>query len=129
MSGVIVDKHAITRKVVGERRGHESGVGRRVMGIGSFTSSTATSRAPSVLQAPGHSSRSVVDAANQIAAAHMAIVAQAMIRHLTGYITNLSTSLKDQFPNFKLPKQPFRLPQHDEESNENDKDATNLEDM
>ena len=43
--GAKVDEHAVTRKVLGERRGHEKGVGRKLKGFGGSTSSIAGSRA------------------------------------------------------------------------------------
>ena len=51
--GVEVHKHAVTRKVLNERRGHEKGVGHKLKGLGGSTSSTAGSRARC---APGSSS-------------------------------------------------------------------------
>ena len=52
-SGAKVDEHDVTRRVLGERRGHEKGVGRRLKGLSSSASSTAGSRATC---APGSSS-------------------------------------------------------------------------
>ena len=43
--GAEVDEYAITRRVPSERHGHVKGVGRKMKGIGSSTSSTATSHA------------------------------------------------------------------------------------
>ena len=54
-SGAKVDEHAITRKVLRERRGHEKGVGRKLKGFGDSTSSTTSSH---VTCAPGSSSSS-----------------------------------------------------------------------
>ncbi|KAL5567246.1 hypothetical protein UlMin_030410 [Ulmus minor] len=51
--GAEVDEHAVTRKVLGERRSHEKGVGRKLKGFSGSTSSTAGSRASC---APGSSS-------------------------------------------------------------------------
>ena len=39
-----VDEHAVTRRVLGERHGHEKGVDRRLKGLDSSASSTAGSR-------------------------------------------------------------------------------------
>ena len=44
-SGAEVDKHIITKRVLGKRRGHVKGVGRKVKGVKSSTSSTAASHA------------------------------------------------------------------------------------
>ena len=44
-SGAEVDEHAVTRKVLGERRGHEKGVGHKLKGLDDSTSSTTGSRA------------------------------------------------------------------------------------
>ena len=44
-SGAEVDKHAITRRVLGEQCGHMKRVGRKVKGIGSSTFSTIASHA------------------------------------------------------------------------------------
>ena len=44
-SGAEVDEHVVTRKVLGERRGHEKGVGRILRGRNGSTSSTVGSRA------------------------------------------------------------------------------------
>ena len=52
-SGVEVDKHAITRRMLGERHGHMRAVGRKLKGVGSSTSSTVASHAHF---APGSSS-------------------------------------------------------------------------
>ncbi|KAL5553357.1 hypothetical protein UlMin_040758 [Ulmus minor] len=43
-SGTEVDERAVTRRVLGERRGHEKGVGRILKGLGSSPSSTTRSR-------------------------------------------------------------------------------------
>ena len=48
-----MDKHAITRGVLGERHGHVRAVGRKLKGVGTSTSSTAASH---VHFAPGSSS-------------------------------------------------------------------------
>ena len=45
LSGTKVDEHAITRKVLGERRRHVREIGRKVKSIGSSTSSTIASHA------------------------------------------------------------------------------------
>ena len=45
LSGAEVDEHAITKRVLRERRGHVKGVGQKVKGIRSSTSSTAASHA------------------------------------------------------------------------------------
>ena len=55
-SDVEIDKHAITRNVLGEQCGHIRGVGRKLKGIGNSTSSTAVSHAHF---APGSSSFSL----------------------------------------------------------------------
>ena len=44
-SGIEVDEHVVTRRVLGERRGHKRGVGRILKGLSGSTSSTAGSRA------------------------------------------------------------------------------------
>ena len=43
-SGTEVDERAVTRRVLGERRGHEKGVGRILKGLGGSPSSTTRSR-------------------------------------------------------------------------------------
>ena len=42
-SGVEVDEHAVTRRVLGQRCGHERGVGRTLKGLSGSTSSTTGS--------------------------------------------------------------------------------------
>ena len=44
-SGAEVDEHVVTRRVLGQRRGHERGVDRILKGLSGSTSSTAGSRA------------------------------------------------------------------------------------
>ena len=44
-SGAEVDEHAVTRRVLGQQRGHERGVGRILKGLSGSTSSTVCSRA------------------------------------------------------------------------------------
>ena len=44
-SGAEVDEHAITRRVLGERRGHVRAVDRKLKGVGTSTTSTAASHA------------------------------------------------------------------------------------
>ena len=51
--GAKVDEHAVTRKVLGERRGHERGVRCKLKGLSGSASSTAGSHATC---APGSSS-------------------------------------------------------------------------
>ena len=43
-SGTEVDERAVTRRVLGEQRGHEKGVGRILKGLGGSPSSTTRSR-------------------------------------------------------------------------------------
>ena len=45
MSGAEVYKHAITRRVLSERCGHVKGIGKKVKGIRSSTSTTTASHA------------------------------------------------------------------------------------
>ena len=52
-SGVEVDEHEVTRRVLGERRGHQRAIGRLLRGEGSSFATTAASHAHF---APGSSS-------------------------------------------------------------------------
>ena len=53
-----MNKHAITKRVLGERRSHVKGVGRKAKGVGSSTSSTTASHTSF---APGSSSGPIHD--------------------------------------------------------------------
>ena len=83
--GVEVDERAITRQVFSERRGHVRGIGWKVKGVGS-SSSTVASYRPHLDQ--------------DIFAAK---VAASEARHLV-------TSLQSQLPNIQLPDDHFVPP-------------------
>ena len=116
-----VDEHAITRRVFGERRGHVRGVGQKVKGIRSSTSSTTTSN-----DNFGPVCSSSTTPAKLFATRAEIRETREMIQSYGNSMWHFIASLQTQFPNYQIPDNLFpqfqQFDQHITQDAEKDED-------
>ncbi len=105
-SGAEVDEHAVTRKVLGQRRGHEKGVGRKLMDRRSgSTSSTAGSRASFVAGSSFYAPHNEEFAAMQAQLGAVQAQSEQYRQYAAQqqqFMNNLVAQLQATMPNFQI---------------------------
>ncbi|KAL5570056.1 hypothetical protein UlMin_026631 [Ulmus minor] len=133
-SGAEVDEHAVTRRVLGERRGHQRAVGRLLRGDGSSFASTATSHAHF---APGSSSAHL--SYEQVAAAMADSAAaraeteryKSKVDSMEQNIALLVAQLQSRMPDIQYPGfvPPYPQPGPNAEGDDDEEDDADDEDL
>ena len=121
-SGAEIDEHTITRRLLGERRGHERAVGRKLKGVRSSTSSTAASHAhfapESSSVAPSYEELTAARAEAQMYKQRL----DAMESNMAHLVAQLQCRMPDLHFPVPFPQYPQLDPNAEEEDKEEDED-------
>ena len=126
-----MDEHAVTRRVLGERRGHQRAVGRLLRGEGSSFATTAASHAhfaPGSLSAqPSYEQLAAAMVASKAEADHYKSKVDSMEKNIALLVAQLQSRMPDiQYPGF-VP--PYPQPGPNAEGDDDEEDDDDDEDL
>ncbi len=133
-SGTEVDEHAVTRSVLGERRGHIRAVGRKIRGVdGSTTASHATFAPGSSSFNPSHQADLAAALADSAFARAEAEQYRQRMDTMERNMNQLMAQLQCQMPGFQFsganPQYPNITPQPAPNVEEDEEDEDDEEDL